>query len=246
MKKFLYKDLYDQEEKHWWHIAKRKIVLSFAKKYLKTRNNMILDIGCGAGKNLENLKLLGKVWGVDSSYEAIKFCKIRGLKNVKLGKVEKLTFPNNSFNLITLLDVLEHVDDKKALSEVKRVLRKKSYVIITVPAYPSLWSKWDENLRHKRRYKKQGLKKLLESGGFKIINLSFMHSYLLPWHLLIRPIKSLLQANEYSSDFNLDNPFWGLIGKIVTQVERPFVTRGLVPFGLSLIVVAQKNEVNTP
>ncbi|MBU0569233.1 class I SAM-dependent methyltransferase [Patescibacteria group bacterium] len=241
MKKFLYKDLYEQEENHWWHIAKRALVKSFAEYHLsKKSKNKILDVGCGTGKNIESLQNFGEVWGIDYSPEAIKFCKKRGLKKIKLGKAEKTAFPKNSFHLITLLDVLEHVDDKKTLIEVKRILKSNGLVIITVPAYPKLWSKWDEILNHKRRYTKASLKTLLKHNDFKVLNLSYMHSYLLPWHFIIRPIKSILQSDEYSSDFNLDNHFWNLIGRFVTRIERPFIKRGLIPFGLSLMAIAKK------
>lgn len=239
MQKPLYKDLYDQEETHWWHIAKRKNVVMFAKNYLKTKNPIILDIGCGAGKNIEAFSEIGNVWGIDMSTEAIKYCQKRGLKKIKKSTAEKTGFPNNKFDLITMLDVLEHTDDKATLKEVKRILKPKGLVIITVPAYKFLWSKWDEILHHKRRYTKYALNKELQKNGFDILKISYTNSFLLPAWLIIRPLKSLLKSNDYTSDFEIVTPFINSACSILANIERYFVQKEMVPFGLSLITVAR-------
>src|SRR3989344_6385103 len=98
MKKYLYQDLFELEEVHWWHIAKRKICLALIKKYVKTRTNYkILDIGCGTGKNLEELSKIGKAFGIDNSFDAIKFCREkRGLKNVTLAPAQNTGFSDDS------------------------------------------------------------------------------------------------------------------------------------------------------
>lgn len=242
MQKFLYQDLFKLEETHWWHIAKRKTVKNLLKRHLKKGKNKILDIGCGAGKNIESLQDLGTVWGIDSSPEAIKFCKKRGLKNLKLGRAEETKFPANFFDLVTLLDVLEHTDDNKALLESRRILKQKALLVVTVPAFPILWSKWDEVLHHKRRYTKHALRKLLEKKGFEILNISYMHSYLLLPYLTVRPIKSIISPNNYSSDFEINSPLINRLFTALANLERAFITKGLIPLGLSLVVVAQKDN----
>lgn len=242
MQKFLYQDLFRLEKTHWWHIAKRKTVKNLLKRHLKKRKGKILDIGCGTGKNMESLQDFGTVWGIDSSSEAIKFCQKRGLKNLKLGRAEKTKFPANFFDLVTLLDVLEHTDDNKALLESKRILKQKALLVVTVPAFPILWSKWDEVLHHKRRYTKSSLKNLLENNGFKILNLSYMHSYLLLPYLIIRPIKSIFFPVNYSSDFKINSPLINRLFTALANLERAFVMKGFVPLGLSLVVVAQKDN----
>lgn len=68
----LYKDLYNLEGQHWWHLAKREKVLYFIKKYSRIKTPKILDIGCGTGKNVEVYNILGVGYGIDKSSEAIK------------------------------------------------------------------------------------------------------------------------------------------------------------------------------
>lgn len=242
MEKYLYQDLYNLEGGHWWHIAKRRIVFNLAKSFLKIKNPKIIDIGCGTGKNLEQLSKIGTAWGVDNSKAAINFCKRRGLKKLRIADGENTDFPTNFFDLATSLDVLEHTDDNQTLKEIHRILKKDGLVIITVPAFSWLWSKWDVVLHHQRRYTKKSLIKMLTQNKFKIVKISYMYSFLVIPALLIRPIKSLFYQDKYPSDFKLSSsPIDWLLDKIA-NIETFLILKTLIPIGTSLVVVAQKNE----
>lgn len=240
MKNYLYQDLYNLEEKHWWHISKRKIVFDFIKQYNNFKKPKILDMGCGTGKNVESLKHLGTVYGIDSSLQAIKFCKQRGLSNISLEKVVNTNFPETSFNIITLLDVLEHTDDNKTLKEAHRILHKDGLIIITVPALPFLWSKWDNVLHHKRRYTKKGLEQILKKNHFHILKISYMYSFLILPVIITRTIKDLFFRKNYPSDFLISFSILNQILFTIARLEAVLVKRELVPLGLSVIVIAQK------
>ncbi len=164
----IYQDLFELEDSHWWHIAKRNMCVALIDRYIKFRNLKILEIGCGTGRNIQELVQFGNVWGIDSSAHAISFCRKRGLKNVSLGISEKINHMDRKFDLVTMLDVLEHTEDTKTVKEVKRVLKSRGYFLITVPAFMWLWSKWDEVLHHKRRYTKASLSNILKGNGFEI------------------------------------------------------------------------------
>lgn len=242
MQKYLYEDLYNLEEIHWWHQAKRNLVSYYLKQNLSNNRSKILDIGCGTGKNLEVFSKFGNVWGIDSANEAVAFCKKRGIKNVIKGSIEKMPFKKSTFEFVTALDVLEHVDDSKSLKETYRVLKKSGMLIATVPAYLQLWSRWDEVLHHKRRYTKNTLRKVLEKTGFKIIKISYIYSFLILPALLIRTVKSLFYQDYYPSDFKLSNKIINaLLGKLA-EIERFFIINMSLPVGTSLIVVAQKTN----
>ncbi|MCL4354079.1 class I SAM-dependent methyltransferase [Patescibacteria group bacterium] len=241
MKKNLYDELYLLEEKHWWHLAKRDICLKLLRKYLSKKNSKILDIGCGTGKNIEALSEFGEIWGIDISKNAISYCKKRGLKNVKLAKAEETGFKENSFDAIVLLDVLEHVDDTKTIKEIFRILKPGGLVLITVPAYSWLWSKWDEVLHHKRRYTKKSLIKLFDDGKFNNMYASYAFSYLLIPAYVIRKIKSVFLKKDYPSDFKLSSKSINSTMFFVSKTEHFFSKRGLVPFGTSIIYLGRKN-----
>lgn len=241
MKEYLYEDLYRLEDKHWWHISKRRAIRQLVEKYNNKENPKILDIGCGTGKNLEEFKQYGRTYGLDNSQEAIKFCQKRGLKNIKLGKAEKTPFKINSFDLITLLDVLEHTDDDRALEEIYRILKKNGLLLITVPAFRWLWSKWDEVLHHKRRYTIDNLSSVLQRHKFTITYATYLYSFLVLPALIIRQIKQkLFRSKEYSSDFKLSTSLLNKIVCIVAETEFKIAQKLPIPIGTSILVVAKK------
>lgn len=241
MKPYLYEDLYLLEEKHWWHISKRRVVRNLIDTYNRVKYPKILDVGCGTGKNMEHLQKFGEVWGLDQSRRALDYCRKRGLKNLKLGDAEKTNFSSNSFNIITMLDVLEHTDDDKVLKEMSRILKKEGLLIITIPAFSWLWSKWDEVLHHKRRYNSQSLTEILKKNNFKIIKMTYLYSFLVLPALVIRNIKQkLYNKNEYPSDFKLSNPILNKLMQLISGIEFKLAQIKSISIGTTLLAVAKK------
>lgn len=241
MRTDLYRDLYLTEETHWWHKAKNSYVNLLISLYIIKRNLSILDVGCGTGKNMENMGKWGVVCGVDVSDEAISFCKRRNLTKVKKGGAEKIPFVKESFDMVCALDVLEHVDDRSSMKEIYRVLKNNGHVIITVPAFRFLWSKWDEALHHKRRYTKEQLAKILTAEGFVIKKNTYIHSFLIIPVIIVRYIKQLNQK-PYSSDFQMNNGFTNTFLSFISKLEQWWIKRYDMPFGTSVLCIAQKKE----
>ena len=114
----------------------------------------MLDFGCGTGAFLEHLEQFGNVSAVDSDPSAVAFCHSRGRTEVKLVPPgAPLPFADGAFDLVTSLDVIEHIDDDvAALRELRRVLRPGGRLLVAVPAFMFLWGKQDEVSHHHRRY----------------------------------------------------------------------------------------------
>lgn len=240
MQRYLYRDLYQLEESHWWHKNKRSLVSFFIKQNLGGKKGKILDVGCGTGKNMEVFAREAECWGIDTSPDAISFCKKRGINKALKGSIEKIPFPKQSFNIVTALDVLEHVDDSKSLKEIYRVLKEKGIIIITVPAFHQLWSKWDEVLHHKRRYTRKSLQRVLQENKFKVLKISYIYSFLILPLFLIRLIKKYFFKDHYPSDFKLSNRMINYLVGRICGFEKVFVSRMNIPAGTSLIAVARK------
>ncbi|MCX6731332.1 MAG: class I SAM-dependent methyltransferase [Candidatus Roizmanbacteria bacterium] len=241
MRKDLYKDLYTTEDSHWWHIAKRNFVEQLINTYTQKKGISILDVGCGTGKNLEFLAHHGEVWGVDISEEALLFCKKRGLLQVKKGEAEKLPFESETFDVVCALDVLEHVDALKSICEIKRVLKNNGSLIITVPAFSWLWSKWDEVLHHNHRYTKEEIHTILQKEGFVIRKNTYIHLFLVLPILIIRKLKQI-QNKTYTSDFQINNVFVNKIFLTISKLEQMWINRYDMPFGTSVLCIAQKRS----
>ena len=240
MRTDLFEDLYITEETHWWHKAKRRYIELFFRSFIQRRNLSILDVGCGTGKNMEELTQWGDVWGIDKSSSALSFCWKRNIINVKKGEAEKIPFDSGIFDVVCALDVLEHVDDVSSVREIKKTLKENGYLIITVPAFKWLWSQWDEVLHHKRRYTTEHLVKILKNEGFIIKRCTYVYSFLVIPMFIIRFIKQQKQKT-YTSDFQINNSFINFILSSLSKLEQWWINRYDMPFGTSVLCIAQKN-----
>jgi len=203
----------------------------------------ILDAGCGTGVNLQMLAKHGDAIGVDVSPEALKFSTKRSVGTLLNGRIERLGFHAESFGLITALDVLEHVeDDRAAIRELHRITKPGGRLVITVPAYQSLWSEHDEALHHYRRYTRRQLREKLTDAGFEIEKMSyFMTLFFLPI-FVFRLGQRLLKKRQGQAQVSyIILPKWlnQLLVKIL-DIERWLLRWITLPFGVSLLCVARK------
>src|SRR5438876_8883722 len=113
MMEHTYPILREVEETHWWYVGRRRILSQFvadAVKHVRGRRAQILDVGCGTGGNVVMLNEHGEAYGIDVSEDAVRFCHERGLERVELGAADELPFGDGKFDLVTALDVVEHLD----------------------------------------------------------------------------------------------------------------------------------------
>lgn len=232
-----YQKLFQLEDKHWWFVSKRAFIKVIFEKLNLKLDSKILDIGCGTGRNLRLLGNYGQATGVDYSSLAVKYCHQRGLKSVQKASAEKLPFKKNSFNLVTLFDVLYHQgikSDLEVLKEVNRVLKPNEFILVTDCAHQWLFGPHDIAQHARQRYSKKELEVKLKKAGFKVIRSSYIFSSLFPIFILNRLI------NRHGSDVKpinqLVNRFLILIYRLEALVLR-FIN---LPFGSSIIVLAQK------
>lgn len=239
----LYQELYQVEDNHWWHIHKRRLVHQLIGKYT-SKKGKVLDIGAGTGKLLEEFKLKGwEVKGVDGEFEAVRQSKRRGIVIKKHDIKKRLPFEGSSFDLVTSLDVLEHLkDDQGLLKEMKRVVKPKGMILVTVPAYQWLYSYWDKMLGHFRRYGKNELVRLGEGIQLKLVFVSFYSSFFLLPAILVRSIKSKLKEQSLSDFQTTPLAFISIpILNILALIERLLIRIISLPLGMSLVCVFQKN-----
>jgi SAM-dependent methyltransferase len=234
------------EESHWWFTGRRQIIRSFLQRVVRELKGSegetlhILDVGCGTGANLEMLAEFGDAEGVDVSSEALSFCKGRGLERVKLGEAEALPYEDGSFDLVTGLDVVEHLDDDLAgLDEMRRVLRTNGRALMFVPAFMFLWGVQDDISHHRRRYTLKELKQVVTKAGFEVeratyVNLSFFAPIFLG-RLFMRA-SGLRPESENNITVGFLN---GLMGKLF-GAESLWLRHLNFPFGVSIICVARK------
>ena len=138
------------EERHPWFVRRREL---FAGMVAGGEHLRILDVGCGTGAFLEHLRELGfrRLTGVEPS--AVLRQRFR-LRDAPLHE----RIPDGEFDVVFMLDVLEHIDDDRAaLEQVRERLCPGGRFFLSVPAHPFLWSRHDEVNLHRRRYKRAEL-----------------------------------------------------------------------------------------
>jgi len=240
-----YRIMYEVEGSHWWFQGRRRIISSFleplAREYTG-QNLRMLDVGCGTGANLELLSKYGQAEGVDVSEEALAFCASRGLRNVKKGRAEELPFDNQSFNIVTALDVVEHLDDDfLGLREMYRVLKPGGSAVLFVPAFMFLWGVQDDISHHRRRYTLPEIRSAVTEAGFRVeratyINISFFLP-ILAGRLLMR-LTGFRPASENNLTISSLNGFLGSI----FGAEALLLRHMNFPLGVSAICIARRSE----
>lgn len=244
MKSYLYKEMYELGNKHWWFLSKKKIILSMIKKYIpKNKEDIgILDIGCGSGLMLKDLEEIGKVYGLDSSDEAIKFSSQKFNGIIKKGSLpDDIPYPNERFDIITVLDVLEHIEkDKESIGKIKNLLKDNGIFVITIPANMYLWSNHDNIHNHLRRYTKDDLYKKIILSGFKIEKISYYNSLLYIPIYLARKFNNIFRKNKVSSDLKLPCKVVNFILKTIFSLEEKYLGKFNFSQGVSLIAVCRK------
>lgn len=242
MQKEIYQKLIEIQETHWWYIARREISESFLNQIELPDEAKILEIGCGMGGNFERLSKRGKLYATDFGKDAVEYCKSLDITE----DVVQAEFPSNppfadkKFDLIVLMDVLEHIDnDVGTIDVIKDMLKPGGVLFITVPALMSLWSKHDEVCHHKRRYEKVEFESLFDNAGLSKVRLSYYNFFLfLPVYFAKKAFKS---RDKSTNDSQKKLPvILNYILRVIFTSEKYFLKMFNFPIGVSLIGVYRK------
>lgn len=243
MEKAEYELMYRIENRYWWFVGRRWLAMRYLARHLRGTQLQGADIGCGTGGNIMATSRLGAMTGSDIAPEAVEFCRERGIEAVLQEAPDRLPFADNRFDFLTVFDVLEHIEnDQGMLSEFSRILKPGGLVIMTVPAYPSMWSVHDESLHHVRRYGQAELRNKIRDAGLEQVRLTHTNLFLLPFIIPVRWLRDRLTRKKgATSDFNLDLPGWlNLMFKAIYCSEWAVLRFVPLPAGLSLLCIARK------
>ncbi len=248
-----------EEDKHWWFASRTRAILAYLDRYVGPgRGLRVLDVGCGAANMTHHLRHYGHVVGVDNNPRPLKVAQARGLE-VRQGTADNLPFEAETFDLIALLDTVEHVPAQdKVFQECRRVLRGPDptagqaggRLLVTVPAFMFLWSHNDVINMHQRRYTVPELKAKLTQHGFKTLRISYNNFFIFPLAAaLILLRRNRAEPELASPHFDEDayqvemEPASPLVNRVLTfvgKVETALLRRISLPFGSSIIAIAEK------
>lgn len=240
-----YRKMYELEDFYWWFAGRRHLVRRILAGFLAERRApgrlTILDAGCGTGAGLDNIESFGTVVGADAFADALEFCRRRGKGRLLHTSLEEPGIASDSVDVVTMLDVLEHIDDDRAaLRSLFRVLRPGGKLLLTVPAYPFLWSDHDVALHHKRRYVAADLTARVREAGFLVRRRSGLVASFLPMIVVFRLLQKLRPSPAPAASFVVLPPALNALFRVILVGEVELSRLLPLPFGSTIYLVAEK------
>jgi SAM-dependent methyltransferase len=229
------------DEHHWWYRGRRQIIRAELERLDLPADCRVLDAGCGSGRTMVELRRYGRVSGFDLNPLGVSHAQARGHADVRRARVEEIPWPDDSFDLITCLDVIEHTpDDVASLRELRRVARPGAALVVTVPAYQLLWSSHDVANHHYRRYRGPQLAAAARQAGWEPVGWTYFNSILLAPAAVVRLTERLRRRRGPLEHSHVEmTPRWldGVL-ELPLRLEAAAIGRGLrLPAGLSLMAV---------
>lgn len=241
MERAVYDRMAELDQQHWWFTARRRILAEVIERIVKPpKDAEILEIGCGTGHNLEMLARFGRVEGSEYDDHAREIAAKRiGRPITKVCLPDLDAYAEGRFDLIALLDVLEHVDaDKATLQSILPRLKPGGALLLTVPINPWMWSAHDVSHHHKRRYRKAEIRDLLSGAGFDVQLLSPFNTLLYPAVAAARIAGKALGRDK--ADDEMPGKAVNTVLDRVFGLEAGLIGRVPMPVGVSLVAVARR------
>lgn len=229
----------EEDQRHWWFLGRRAVLLAELARWLPSRAVRIAEIGCGSGGLLPALGRYGRVVGVEADPALREVARARGLPVLAGSLPDDLPLAPGELDAVCLLDVLEHLeDDARSLDAVHRLLAPAGLLLVTVPAYAWLWSRHDELLGHRRRYTRRRLGADLGRAGFTVERLTYFNTLLAPPIITARLVGRVIGRDAH----DLARPPETLNRLLAAcfGAERHWLRMARLPFGVSLLAVARR------
>ena len=244
MKPHIYIQMAAMETRRWWFVGRRRILTEVLTTHADLPSTCeILEVGCGTGGNLSMLSQFGRVCAIEPNDEGRGLARQKGDFEIRKGSLpHDIPFDAQTFDLISALDILEHVpEDQSSLHSLRNFLRPKGWLLITVPPFSFLWSSHDEDHYHKRRYNKTQLLRIVQNAGFSPVMVTYFNTLMFPLAVSIRLMKKILRLNELNEQMTLPEPINALLTRLFST-ERYFLKNWPLPVGLSLLLLARKSS----
>jgi 2-polyprenyl-3-methyl-5-hydroxy-6-metoxy-1,4-benzoquinol methylase len=228
--------MFENEDTHWWFLAKREFIKSQLPR--SNPNWKILDLGCGTGGLSKYLTRYGKVTRIEKSTVAITYLNRRGL-DFTAADINTVDHPKQTYDVICLFDVLYHkgIDDEMVLKNAFSMLKKGGIVLITDSAVSWLTSHHDEENMARERYNLSEIVQKVQSAGFSVKKKSYIYFIVFPIFFVSRLLGKFIKfENLGKTNALLDQALFNLC-----KIEANLLTHMNFPIGSSVLVKAQKN-----
>jgi len=233
-----YRELY---EKHWWWRAREEILVDELRRRLPKETKLsILDIGCGDALFFGRLGEFGEVEGIESDLELVD-PNGRNRSRITVAPFDVGFQPRKNYDLILMLDVLEHLHaPEQALRRAVELLKPGGIVVVTVPAFCMLWTDHDRLNRHRTRFTKRSLARLAGAAGMEIMSSRYFFVWLAAAKLAFRTVEAILPTRPRVP--KIPSPGINEFLYRFSRAEEKITRLLHVPVGSSLLVVGRRIE----
>ena len=230
-----YRTLY---ENHWWWRAREAaITREIRQLFAPDGSHDFLDVGCGDGLMFERLAPYGRVEGVEVDPSTIAPSS-RWRDSIHFGRFDDSFRPDRRYDLVLMLDVLEHLPDPAAaLQHARTLLKPHGALLITVPAFNVLWTSHDDLNHHFTRYTKRSFHQLAVAAGVHLERMRYLFHWTFPAKLAVRCKEAILRGEAAPPELPP-----ALVNSALTALsrcEQATIGRLPVPFGSSLLAIGR-------
>jgi 2-polyprenyl-3-methyl-5-hydroxy-6-metoxy-1,4-benzoquinol methylase len=231
-----YRDLY---MRHWWWRSREEAILELLHRHFPANAALqILDVGCGDGLFFDRLAEFGQVEGVEPDAGLVN-PKGPHSARIRIAPFDVNFRSSESYSLVLMLDVLEHLEDPgAALCHAYSLLKPSGALLLTVPAFQLLWTNHDVINHHFLRYRRRTLRPLLRQVGFVILEERYWYQWTCPVKLAIRLVESVFRRPPAIARVPpawINRPLYWL-----SRMEQQTLGAIGTPFGSSLMVYCVK------
>lgn len=245
--------IHGADDDHFWMNVRKDLVTRLIRRYVRRKNFCLLDVGCGSGgvlSHLENIFPLARFTGLDACSDALLHARSRTKANLVLDDLANphlLKNLNAPFHVISILDVLEHLDNPVfVLRALQSLLTEDGIIIASVPASQMLWCARDEFIGHRLRYSRAGLCEVMDNAGFIVIHASYWFlSMFLPVLIsrkIIAPIICMKAKDIERVELKHPPPILNFLLRIFGNFEALISMYIPLPFGTSVYCVVTKRS----
>lgn len=231
-----YRDLYTR---HWWWRSREEAILEVLHRHFPTNTGLkILDVGCGDGLFFDRLAAFGDVEGVEPDARLVN-ADGPHRSRIRIAPFNVNFRASESYSLVLMLDVLEHLDDPSAaLHHAYSLLKPEGALLLTVPAFQLLWTNHDVINHHHVRYRRRTLRPLLHQAGFVILEERYWYQWTCPAKLAIRLVERLFRRPPAVA--RVPPPWMNRSLYWISRIEQQTIGAIGTPFGSSLMVYCAK------
>lgn len=237
-----YRGLY---QKHWWWRAREEAVVDILRRNRPQGGfGRILDVGCGDGLLFDRLRDFGEVEGVEPDPLTLSIGSPHRSR-IYVCPFNEVFQPGKDYGLILMLDVLEHLSDAAAaVRKAESLLTPGGIFLAAAPAFQLLWTGHDVINHHVRRYRNKALRDLIEGSGLQICSERYWFQWLFPVKLIARTLENVFRTQPKNPGIPptlLNRSLY-----LFSRLEYAILGRLPVPFGSSIMVLAQKSAACGP